>query len=329
MHMTAKQKLLVACGAYLAAVWIIAVMPLASVLYEYGNIQLCSDTSLGWFIATLYGAFFIYPVAIGGLSMAALLLPLATAITLARSSRLIYVFLTFYLITTAIIAGLEFHSSPNAVFQMPPETVTGNPAFFEGLRGACNGDKFAAYQEQFRALFGTRRSFTNWSYYLGFVAQALMQNALFVVFIAFLYYPKKEIERRAPYLSRVIFFILGYAIFLGSIWCLFRISYRNDMQNLLNQTNPFGGDVAIIVLYGIVLAVFVAYFEFNLEKLAKTISQISQFLVFIGGVALVSKEQAHSFFGARASIMNIVVLFLLFVFISALTLAFLLRPQRP
>jgi hypothetical protein len=148
------------------------------------------------------------------------------------------------------------------------------------------------------------------------------------VFVAFIYFPKKEIQKKSPYLGHVIFFVLGYAIFLGSIWCLFRISYRNDMASLLGQNNSFIGDVAIIVLYGVVLAVFVAYFEFDLEKLAKTISQISQFLVFVGGVALVSKEQVHSVFGARASLMNIVVLFLLFVFLSALTLAFLLRSQK-
>jgi hypothetical protein len=82
-------------------------------------------------------------------------------------------------------------------------------------------------------------------------------------------------------------------------------------------------------LYALVLAVFVAYFEFNLEKLAKTIAQIGQFVVFIGGVALVHQDEAGTFFGTRASVMNIVVLSLLLIFISALTLAFLLRPQRP
>jgi hypothetical protein len=326
--MSAKQRLLVYCASYLVAIWVIASIPLASVLHEFGNIALCPDTSLGWFIATLYGSFFIYPIAIGGLSMAALVLPLATAISLTRSSNAIYVFGAFYVVTTAIIAGLEFYASPNALFQIPPGSITASPAFFEGLRIACGGQKFAAYGQQLPALIASGRSLTGWLYYVGFVAQVLMQNALFVVFVAFIYYPKREIVRRAPYLQNTIFFVLGYAVFLGSIWCLFRLSYRNDMGNLLAQNNPFGGDYAIIVLYAIVLAVFVVYFEFNLEQLAKTIAQISQLLVFIGGVALANRDQAGTFFGTRASVMNVVALFLLFVFISALTLAFLLRSPR-
>jgi hypothetical protein len=326
--MTAKQRLLSYCAGYLAIIWVVGVLPLGSVLYEFGGVPLCEGTSLGWFIATLYGGFFIYPIAIGGLSMAALVLPLATAITVAKSGRAIYALAGFYAVTTVSLVLLEIFGSPDAIFQVPAAKITGNAAFFGGLRTACGGDKFAGYQEQFRAMFGTERPLTNLVYYIGFVAQTLMQNALFVVFVAFIYFPKKEIQKKAPYLGHVIFFVLGYAIFLGSIWCLFRISYRNDMASLLGQNNSFIGDVAIIVLYGVVLAVFVAYFEFDLEKLAKTISQISQFLVFVGGVALVSKEQVHSVFGARASLMNIVVLFLLFVFLSALTLAFLLRSQK-
>jgi hypothetical protein len=327
--MRAKHKLLAYCATYLAAIWITASIPLASVLYEFGNIPLCGDTSLGWFIATFYGSFFIYPVAIGGLSMAALVLPLATSISLSKSSNAIYLFLGFYVVTTAIVAFLEFHSSPDGLFQIPPDKIVASSTFFEGLRMACSGQTFAGYKDQLPAVIASGRSYTGSVYYVGFVAQALMQNTLFVVFVAFIYYPKEEIVRRAPYLQNTIFFVLGYAVFLGSIWCLFRISYRNDMWKLLAQNNPFGGDYAIIVLYALVLAVFVAYFEFNLEKLAKTIAQIGQFVVFIGGVALVHQDEAGTFFGTRASVMNIVVLSLLLIFISALTLAFLLRPQRP
>jgi hypothetical protein len=326
--MSPNQRVLAGCAIYLAAIWIVGSLPLLSVLLEYGKYPLCQDTSLGWFIATLYGPFFIYPVAIGGLSMVALLLPLATSILLSRASNAIYVFLGFYVVTTVVVAALEFHSSPNALFQIPADRIMASPSFVEGLRMACAGREFAGYSAQLPALIATGTSYTGWVYYVGFVAQALMQNALFIVFVAFVYYPKKEITRRAPYLQKTIFFVLGYAVFLGSIWCLFRISYRNDMAALLNQNNPFAGDYAIIALYAVVLAVFVAYFEFNLEQLAKTIAQIGQFLVFVGGVTLVQRDVGGSFFGTRASVMNIVVLSLLFVFISALTLAFLLRSKQ-
>lgn len=326
--MAAKQRLLVYCATYLAVIWIVGTIPLASVLLEYGGIPLCPGTSLGWFAATLYSAFFIYPAAIGGLCMVALLLPFVTALLLTRAHHTTYIFFAFYILTTIIIAGLEFHASPNALFQIPTSTIAVNQHFLGGLVDACDGHTFAMYQQQLPALITTGSSYTGWLYYPGFVAQALMQNALFVVFVAFLYYPKVEIVRRAPYLPDTIFFVLGYAVFLGSIWCLFRLTYRHDVLRLLNVNNPFIGDYAIIALYVIVLAVFVAYFQFNLEQLAKTISQIGQFLVFVGGVAFVQFDQADRFFGTQASITNIFVLFLLFVFISALTLAFLLRSSK-
>jgi hypothetical protein len=324
--MTAKRRLIARCATFLGVIWIIACVPLASVVYEFGGIE-CGNASLGWFIATLYGSFFIYPLAVGGLSMAAFVLPLATFVSLLKSRSAI-VLLTFYAVTTAIVCFLEFNWSSDALFQVIPDKITGNAVFLSGLRMACNGQKFVAYKDQLPALLAQGRSYTGWVYYPGFIAQALMQNALFVVFIAFIYHRKSMIVRKSPYLKRAIFFVLGYAVFLGSIWCLFRLSYRNDMPRLLGVTNPLGGDYAIIALYAIVLAVFVAYFEFNMERLAKTIAQIGQFLVFVGGAAFVHFDASGTFFGAGAAVVNIVTLVLLFLFISALTLAFLLQSQR-
>lgn len=321
-----EHRLLLLSAAALGTIWIIATLPLWSLLYEYAQVPLCTDTSLAWFMATLYSPFFIYPTVIGGLSMAALVLPLATAISLTKRGKAIYFFGGFYLLTTMVIAFLEFHSAPPALFEVPADVITQHPAFLAGLRIACGGQKFTGYADQFRAIAASGSSLTGRLYYPGFVAQALMQNALFVVFLVFLYYPKDRITRQAPYLPSAIFFVLGYAIFLGSIWCLFRLAYRNETTNLLGQANPFVGDYAIIVLYAVVLTVFVVYFQFNWEQLAKTIAQIAQFSVFIGGVTLINQEQARFFFGTRATLMNILVLFMLFMFISALTLAFLLRP---
>ncbi|HLH91171.1 MAG TPA: hypothetical protein VKX28_22185 [Xanthobacteraceae bacterium] len=324
----AQRRFVLWCAGYLAAIWIIAVLPFAAVLLEFGGIPLCPGTSLGWFIATLYGSFFIYPIAIGGLSMAALVLPLATALSLPRTNRPIYLFVAFYVVTTLVICALEFMASPDGLFQVTPQAILGSPAFLGGLRKACMAQQFADYPRLFPSLVGHARTYTGALYYPGFLAQALMQNALFTVFLSFLFHPKAAIEKKAPYLSGAIFYILGYAIFLGSIWCLFRLSYRNDMAHWLNNDNPFVGDYAIVALYLLVLAVFVLYFQFDLEKFAKTISQIAQFLVFVGGVAVVKFDKGDNFFGVRASVWNIFALFLLFIFVSALTLAFLLRPPQ-
>src|SRR5205823_111590 len=132
------------------------------------------------------------------------------------------------------------------------------------------------------------------------------------------------IVRKAPYLQNAIFYILGYALFLGSIWCLFRLSYRNDIK-LFDITNPFAGDYGVIALYVIVLAVWVLYFQFNLEQLAKTAAQIGQLAVVAGGAAVVHFDSAGTFFGTHASVTNILTLTLLFLFVTALVAAFLLR----
>ena len=323
-----QRRLVLLCAVYLAVIWIVAVAPFASVLAEYGSIPLCPGTSLGWFIATLYGSFFIYPIAIGGLSMAALVMPLATALRLPRTNRPIYLFAAFYVATTFVICGLEFMASPNGLFQVSPKAILGSPEFLSGLRKACMAQPFADYPQRLASLIGRGWTYTGWLYYPGFLAQTLMQNALFTVLLAFLFYPKATIEKKAPYLSGTIFYLLGYAIFLGSIWCLFRLAYRQDMVQWLHNENPFGGDYAVVALYLLVLAVFVLYFQFDLEKLAKTISQIAQLMVFVGGVAIVKFDKGDSFFGLRASIWNIFALFLLFVFVSALTLVFLLRSRH-
>jgi hypothetical protein len=261
--------------------------------------------------------------------MAALVLPLATVVSLTHGGRAGYVLLAFYVATTAIICFLEFHSSPNALFQVPSNIIAGHPAFLAGLNKAvCKAQPFADYRNQLGPLIAAGRSFTGAIYYVGFVALTLMQNALFIVFVAFIYYQRAAIMRNAPYLQSVIPYILGYAIFLGSIWCLFRLAYRNDMPKLFAVTNSFGGDYGIIALYMIVLAVWVLYFQFNLEQLAKTAAQIGQLAVVVGGAAVVRFDTAGTFFGTGASVWNILTLTLLFFFITVLVAAFLLREQR-
>jgi hypothetical protein len=75
------------------------------------------------FIATLYGSFFIYPVAIGGLAMAALLLPLTAAFCTPKTNRPIYVLLGLYVVTTIIVCALEFYAEPGALFQVRADSI--------------------------------------------------------------------------------------------------------------------------------------------------------------------------------------------------------------
>lgn len=328
--MTGKQRLVVYCGSCLATLWALSCLPLVVVLFEYRGIALrYCDATLGWFAATLYGSFFLYPVFIGGLSMAALLLPLATTILLVKQSRgAIAALGGFYVATTIAIAVLEFVGSPYAVFEINPVTLQRNPAFLSGLENACNGQVFRAYQQSLAQMAGSV-SYTKWAYHLGFVTQALMQNAVFVVFLAFIFFDRGKIKRSAPYLKDAVFYILGYAVFLGSIWCIFRLAHQNDMTLLFGEGSRFGGGYAIVGIYAIVLIVFIVYFELGFDQLAKTLAQIGQLLVFVSGVALTQHPYGSLFFGWKTSVVNLLVLFLVFVFVSAITLAFFLRRNRP
>jgi hypothetical protein len=324
-----RNKVVFSCAACLAAVWLVACLPFVVVLVEFSRVSLCPDGRLGWFIATLYGSFFVFPVFIGGLLAVALVLPLATTVTLARGKRSGTVLLGFFIVTSALICALDFAFSPGALFEVRPDVIAAHPAFLAGLRAAaCQDQTFRDYSSQIAPLLALGRSWTGLVYYPGFAALTLLQNTLFVVLAAFIFFKRDVIELRAPYLKGAVFYILGYAMFLGSIWCLFRLSYRNDMPRLFALNNPLAGDYAIIGIFLLSLAVWVLYFEFNLEKLAKTVTQISQLVAVVGGAALVKFDTGGAFFGTRASVMNILVLTLGFVFVSALVAAFLLREQR-
>jgi hypothetical protein len=209
--------------------------------------------------------------------------------------------------------------------RVPSDVISSHQAFFSGLAGACKGDPFPDYKTQFDSLNLSQLSYTGWLYYPGFIAQTLMQNLLFIVLVLFLLYPKPEIIKRTPLLPGAIFFVLGYAILLGFVWCLFRLSYRHDMSQLLHTSNPFVGDYAIICLYVVAIAIFIVYFQFDLEKLAKAISLGSQVVVLAGGAALFQSDQLNKLFGTQASVSNVLAMCLLFIFLSALTGALVLR----
>ena len=327
--MSAERKTLLYCGIYLVVIWVLASLPLASVLYEFRDIELCRSISLGWFAAAFYGSFFIHPFFIGGFAAAALYLPLVTAVSLARkSSKVALALLAFYISSTAAIAYVEFTHSPHAVFEIAPGVLNAHADVLSGLKSACNGQPYRSYEADLNQLISQGHSYTQWAYYVGFVAQALLQNAIFVVFLAFIYFDKQRIVQATMYVKESIFFLLGYSVFLSSFWCLFRLTYRHEGNVLFGMDNAQHGDYAIIFLYGIVLMTFVVYFEFNLEKIAKTIGTIGQFLFFVGGVAALElkKDQANWFFGSQASVINILILCLLIAFMTALALAFLLKP---
>lgn len=176
---------------------------------------------------------------------------------------------------------------------MPPIRLAGSQGFFAGLAGACQGTPFTSYKANWPGITLATQSYTGLLTMLGLQLRLSCKTRFSSYFLVSCTSQQTEIVRSAPFLRERIFFVLGYAIFLGSIWCLFRLSYRRDMLDLFAFSNPFVGDYLIVALYAIALAIFVAYFEFNLEQMAKTISQIGQLLVFVGGAAFVQFKQAN------------------------------------
>ena len=110
--------------------------------------------------------------------MAALLLPLTAEFCTPKTNRPIYVLLGLYVVTTIIVCALEFYAEPGALFQVRADVISSSPQYLAGLKLACSGSPFPAYQTQLPALIAAGSSITGWSYYPGFIAQALMQNAL-------------------------------------------------------------------------------------------------------------------------------------------------------
>ena len=276
------------------------------------------------------GSFFIFPAFIGGLLAVALVLPLATTMLLSFGKCESYVLSAFLIVTSGFICILEFYYSPGALFEVRPQVITSHPAFLAGVQSAaCRDQTFVGYSSQLAPLLASGRSWTGVIYYPGFVALTLLQNTLFVVFVAFLYFKREQIERRAPYFSYgVSYDFLAMRCSLARSGVSFRLSYRNDMSRLFAISNPLAGDYAVILVFLLALAVWVLYFQLDLKKVSETVTQIAQLVTVVGGAVFVKFDTAGTFFGTRASLMNILVLSLLFVFISALVAAFLLKEQR-
>ena len=337
--MTLRKKVFVGSAVYLLLLWVLSSLPLAALVYDFGGIPLCksNQSNLGWYLATYYGSLFIYPCVVGIFVLIALYLPLTTALMVGlKRERVLMLSGIFIIVTAALISFMEFYASPRAIFEIDPQVLRSNPegqAFLAYLDPICDPNtkalagKFDEYQQKIEQLVALGSSFSGAMYHVGVIAQALSFITLFTVFGLFIFFRKATLLRATTYFQSSIFFLLGCAIFYGSIWCLFRLTYRVDGNTLFGQHNTFYADYAIVFLYGIALLVFVLYFELELEKIAKKVSQVAQLLAFIFGIAIIQKGDASYIFGSRASLMNVLALFLLLVFLSVISLAFVIRTR--
>jgi hypothetical protein len=99
-------------------------------------------------------------------------------------------------------------------------------------------------------------------------------------------------------------------------------------NQIFSEYNPFYADVAIVVLYFIIWTIYILYFPLGLTSAASKVAPIAQFLLFAGGIASFQVGDTRFFFGSRATVMNIVILILLSLFISIISLVFILKRNR-
>jgi hypothetical protein len=111
------------------------------------------------------------------------------------------------------------------------------------------------------------------------------------------------------------FLLFGLALVIGSIWCVYRISYRTDNAAAFGpENNDLTADYTVFWLYFAIITIYITFAGFDLEKLAKTGSQIAS---AAGIVGLSFTGVSGRFFGLDARFQNvlavIVVLFVLIV----------------
>lgn len=320
-------------GIYLGLIWLISSLPLAVVWIEFRHVPFC-ESSFALFLTTYYGSYFLFFAVFGWLAAIALFFPFATAVTILLEHRsVLYTAIAMYAVMTAVVALVEFFGSPGAMFELSPRVLAApsGQQFLADFAKICDPSKkfeggYAVFQTKLQYLIQLGRSYSSAVYYFAFVAQALFLIAIFAVFIVAIRYRDRMRTLAPRFLRNAIFFLLGYAIFAVSMWCLLRISYRMDSDAIFGTNNPLYADYLIIALYAVVLAVYILYFEFAFEKLAKIMTSIGGFLTFVFGVTLVQKGMASQIIGIRASVFNLVAVILLFLLISLILLAFMLRP---
>ncbi len=337
-----------ATAIFLFVICVISLLPLVVLVFEFGDSAFCGE-AVWSYVAKLYGSYFIFPI-FGVIVAVFLFYPLAIALMILREYRqpLIYI-AAFWLVFTVGLSAIEFFGSPRAVFEVAPQTFHSaqGELIYGKLATICAPETFAykmkfdAYQKDLDDLVKAGRSYSSYVYYVAIPAQVGLHSTLLCVFLLIIYLKKPFIDN---YLSqqgfnrlRANFFLcFGLALSLGAVWCIYRLSYRFDHALAfggMDQTNKLYVDYLIFGLYFVVIAIYIVFAGLDLEKTAKTMSQIALVVGVLGFSAAVPTGYASAFFGTKASIFNFIGMFILLLILIALGLLIGTPPpplrQRP
>jgi uncharacterized membrane protein len=311
-----------ASAAILFGLCAISLLPLLVLFLEFHG-EFCNQPF--WFyIAKFYGSYFLFPI-FGVLAAAFLVLPFATLWLISKHEsnkgirrRVVYTWVGLVL----VVSALEFTGSPHAIFEVSPQALRSadGQKFYTNLKTICT-PSFAykgkydgapdSYQSELSKALSADRSYSGYVYFVALPAQAASLIALLCGFGLIAYFKKPYItsflaHEGLNWEKNNIFLLFGLALSIGSLWCLYRISYRIDNIDLFGSSNnPLFGDYVVLYLYLLVLAIYVAFVGFDLEKIAKTTSQLAAAAAVVGLSLAAPSGFAGHFFGVQASVQNI------------------------
>ena len=336
------RTILRATGAAFVLISALALLPLVVLVVEFSGLNIC-DEPLWFFTAKFYGSYFLFPL-LGALAALFLLMPFIVVLLILKDFTDVLWYAAMLVVGLLLVSSLlEFLYSPHAIFEIAPRnfaTPEGQEVY-RRLETLCSKSvyldnlKYKGFQSDLATLKSMGRSYSSYVYYLAFPAQSALHLVLLSMFFVIIYFRKSYIEQflmnsQFPWTRNNFFVSFGLALILGGLWCIYRLSYRFDnIAAFGKDNNDFGGDLIAFGLYFMVIVIYMIFAGFDLEKLAKTGSQVAGALALLGFSLAVPTGITGQFFGIKASLGNFIAMVVGLLLLIAVGLIFNTPPPPP
>lgn len=336
-----------------ATVCTISLLPLVVLYFEFSGVSFCQGPYWA-FIAKFYGSYFLFPI-FGVLAAAFALRPSAVVwlvLSQPEMNRILHITLAGVVVLVAVASVLEFTGSPNALFEVAPSALQrgAGKTFYDRFQTACSAQfaykgnydgkpdgqgKDSSFQVQLGNAKAAGHSYSYYLYYLAIPFQVSLHGLLLACFFILSYLRKPYIDtflsdRKLDFDRNNIFVMFGVALIVGSIWCLYRTSYRIDNESLFGPgNNPLYADQVVIYLYFAVITAYVLWAGFDLEKIAKTVTQVAAAAAVMGLSLKASGVITDHLFGLTASVQNLAGVFIAILILIGIGLVLNNPPPLP
>jgi hypothetical protein len=336
-------------AAFLFTISAISLVPIVVLAIEFRGRTFC-DQPLWAYIAKLYGSYFIFPV-FGMIAAICLVIPFAIILMILSLQNFRWILrlaVYFWIAFVVLASSIELFGSPRAVFEVAPRAFDARQGVtvYEKLSTICRpqfayASHFDTYQADLQNLLQDKnnRSFSG-EIYLGVIPfQIALHATLLSVFLLAIYLKKPLIDKflataGLEWVRSNFFVVFGLSLIIGSIWCIYRLSYRIDQARAFGgehpflQNNPLLADYLIFGLYFIVVTLYIIFAGFDLEKVAKTSAQVAAAAGVLGFSAVAPLGYTSQFFGIDASIWDFIGMVVVLLILIALGLLFSARPPE-